>query len=312
MLSTLFHPSLPSCHIGLFLFFFQGIGKITSSTAIPRNVSFSSMLDLPQPEHAAAASVRDSPPSGTSPGSGTGLDRKGSLTRRVTSNTQSPLSTLSSSSSNTLPPPPAVPATVGNESLSLPSLAFSASSSPSNTSPGAASTYTNVSPATSFGSALRQGATGTGGNILPSQSKTTTNYGLGIDEYGIRSRQGTNTSSSGNISDYSSTTSITFGTTTASGATNGGNNGNNRGIGGFNGNDGLYNNDQGNFGAPEATGMGGFNPRRDSGYGPSIYNSSHSAGIGSGGGAYGGDDRRGSRSAVSKYHLITKMSCRNS
>lgn len=51
-------------------------------------------------------------------------------------------------------------------------------------------------------------------------------------------------------------------------------------------------------------GIGGnaFNPRRDSGYGPSIYNNSPSVGFGD----QFGDDRRGSRGAVSPYpHLLS-------
>lgn len=233
------------------------------------------MLDLPQPDQ-----LRDSPPDGSSNVSG--LDRKGSLTRRVSSNSQiATLTTLSSS--NTYQTPPTITAG-NNDSLSLPSLEFS-----SVPSAGAGSSY--ASPASSYGSTLRQG-----GSTSPTQSKTGNSYGigggagragLGIDEYGIRFRQGTNSSSNTGHSDYSSTTSIAFGSLN----NNSNSNSNIRGIGGFT-NDG-YNNDHQNNSAYG----GGFNPRRDSGYAHSIYNNPASPSVGFG--AYAGEDRRGSRSAVS-------------
>lgn len=236
------------------------------------------MLDLPQhPDQ-----LQDSRSDGNS-----ALDRKGSLTRRVTSNTQAPFPTLSSNAFPSVLPPPA------NDSLSLPSLGFSVPSA------SAGSTYT--SPATSYGSTLRQA-----GHTSPTQSKTnnSSNYGagrtgLGIDEYGIRLRQGTNASSTAN-SDYSSTALIAFGSLNINDNNNTNfNNGNTtRGIGGFNNDSANYNgNDQNGFG-------GGFNPRRDSGYAPSMYNSSASLGFPN----FADDDRRGSRSAVSHHPQSNKTS----
>lgn len=124
----------------------------------------------------------------------------------------------------------------------------------------------------------------------------------GQDQYESRSRQGTNASTAG-FSDYSSTTSIAFGNFGSLNNLNGNNN--NRGIGGFSNDAFNSNNDSfGNGMLSIGSGIGGnaFSPRRDSGYGPSIYNNSPSVGFGN----QFGDDRRGSRGAVSPYpHFLS-------
>lgn len=295
------------------------------------------MLDLPKPDQIRLSTMDNIGPTGVVGG---GLERKGSLTRRITSNTQSPLATLPSSSSspsttttttgNTFPStaqPPSTTNTTGNtsDSLPLPSLGFSVPSAA-----GAASPYTP--PATSYGTTLKGS-----GSASPNQSKsgnnainytsnsmidgTTGRPALGIDEYGIRFRQGTNMSNNTAMtssSDYSfSNTSIAFGTLNQ----NDNNSSIIRGVGGFidNGFGNLGLNDQqqligrnDNAQPPPIFGnnSGAFNslpPRRDSGYAHSLYNNNNnnnhnnpSPSIGFGNfGPAGNEGRRGSRSTVS-------------
>lgn len=200
------------------------------------------MLDLPQPDQ-----VRLPTSDNTSTGTA-GLDRKGSLTRRVTSNTQSPLTTVSS----------------------------------------------------------------TNGSTFPSTQQPSVGIVLGIDEYGIRSRQNTNmsnvTTTAG--SDFSNT-SIAFGTLNNINE----NNTSLKGVGGFSidgyGNTGRNDQQQQQQAGNNTTAFGGtaFAPRRDSGYGHSIYNNTLSPPVAIGNfGPTGSDERRGSRSAVSV--LYTEVALR--
>lgn len=239
------------------------------------------MLDLPQPENSSSSST-------------TTLDRKGSLTGRITSNDQNQPTALGSTSSptfnsGTLPGSTLITTTGAtinannNDSLSLPSLAFSASS------PGVSGTYPVTSPATSVGSTLRQGSVT--GLTSPPQSKHAPNFGG--DAYGAsRLRQTTNSTTGTISSEYSSNPStVSFGLGSA---------GRGLGIGGF-ANDGVFGptpNDNAGPGGLLGGNNNAFNPRRDSGYGPSIYNNSPGIGFGPLGG-----DRRDSRSAVSTASL---------